>query len=140
MADSATMVNNNLSSTPSIVSPSIVSPSIVSPSICIPRIDKTISSKDIINIFKDINIGDVSKIDVIEYVARDKQMYNRCFIHFKSWSNIAYRDIVLSGGYFKIIYRFPWFWKCYMSKIPRPSNSRPSNSRPSNSRPSNSRM
>ena len=83
MTDSSITIDNNLLSDASAGTPSAGTPSAGTPSICIPRIDKIISSKEIINIFKDINIGDVSKIDMIEYTARDKQVYNRCFIHFK---------------------------------------------------------
>jgi hypothetical protein len=90
---------------------------IINPSICIPRVD-TIYKKDYIySIFYKLNIGVIQRIDTIYNY---KTNTYRVFIHFKNWKDNEkskkIKDIILNEGYFKLVYNFPEYWKCYYNK------------------------
>jgi len=83
----------------------------MNPSICIPKIDRTVTSGFIRNIFNKFNFGEIKKIDVIQL-----NKGKRAFIHFKYWNtdprSTRVRKFLEAGDDFKIIHRDPWFWKC----------------------------
>jgi hypothetical protein len=88
------------------------------PSICIPRIDYEISKWEISDIFNKLNIGRIHKIDLL-YNYKNKTY--KIFVHFKNWfdneTSCKIRDILNNGGNFKIVYKFPHYWKCFKSKF-----------------------
>ena len=93
----------------------------IAPSICIPRIfDNSITKKEIYTVFNNYNWGPISRIDLV-----NKNNNNtRAFIHFKYWfdnqKNLDIKEKLLNGESINIIYAKPWFWKCSVSKIPKP--------------------
>lgn len=95
------------------------------PSICIPRVFKNISWKRIKDVFMDLNLGYVERVDVVPKTTDKGESYNRVFVHFKSWNKDqqAVRKRLLSGDSIKILYEDPkpWFWKCSASRVPRPT-------------------
>tara|TARA_Y100001970_G_scaffold247552_1_gene316366 strand:- start:1429 stop:1755 length:327 start_codon:yes stop_codon:yes gene_type:complete len=90
------------------------------PSICIPRIQVKFSKEKIKQIFESLKIGEVAQVDLIKN-NKDRHNY-RAFIHFKKW-NEEFNDVrnkLFNGDNIKIVHDFPWFWKCFKSKFPRP--------------------
>jgi hypothetical protein len=88
------------------------------PSICIPRVFTHIDRKQIFDIFKELKIGFITRIDIIPKSNGKGEKYNRVFIHMKKWFDtphaIKIRDRLISGKEIKIIYQEPWFWKVSM--------------------------
>lgn len=91
------------------------------PSICIPRSQYYFPKKKIKMIFESLEFGEVDKVDVIKI--NNSSINYRIFVHFKKWNEnfTDIRDKLLNGDNIKIVYDFPWFWKCYKSKFPRPN-------------------
>jgi len=92
----------------------------IAPSICIPRIfDNSITKNTIYTVFNKYKWGPISRIDIVS-----KNNNTRAFIHFKYWfdnqKNLDIKEKLLNGESINIIYDSPWFWKCSISKIPKP--------------------
>lgn len=88
------------------------------PSICIPRVFSNISDKRIFAIFRELRVGFVEKIDLVERTGKDGVSYNMVFVHFRNWfvnDEMAYamRQRLLNGEQVKIVYDEPWFWKVH---------------------------
>ena len=83
--------------------------------LCLPKIDYSVSKKQLFDIFNQHNFGTISKIDLIT-ISQTK----RAFIHYIKWNNNEKNNKIksyLDNGFdIKIIYQFPWFWKCSKSK------------------------
>ena len=84
--------------------------------LCLPKIDSNTTKKQICNIFNQYNFGFIKKIDLIT-ISQSK----RAFIHYEKWNNSEKNKKIKSylddGLDIKIIYDFPWFWKCSKSRI-----------------------
>jgi hypothetical protein len=85
------------------------------PSLCIPRVFSNIDEKRVRNIFNDLNVGNIKRIDIISKITEKGEKFNRIFIHFNEWfsnenANTS-RERLLNGKEIKIIYDEPWFWK-----------------------------
>lgn len=85
------------------------------PILCIPRVHRTINEVLIRNIFDDLNMGTLERIDIVSKKNDKDNKFNRVFIHFREWykteNAIAARERLLEGKEIKIIYDEPWFWK-----------------------------
>ncbi len=105
------------------------------PSICVPFIFSNISRSHIRQVFEELELGKIACIDL--HLAAKCQ---RAFIYFDSWNTTErVNDIkarLVDGKEIKIIYKDPWYWKCYLNHGRRPSKN--SNSR-SNSTTTDSR-
>ena len=96
------------------------------PSICIPRVFNNISDKKIRQVFDELNLGKISRIDIKERKNEKGEVFNRVYIHFEKWfwnedAQTARRKLIL-GKEIKIIYDKPWFWKVSASKWEPPTN------------------
>ena len=90
------------------------------PSICIPRVFNNIAEKKIRQVFDELNLGKISRIDIKERTNEKGEVFNRVYIHFEKWfwnedAQTARRKLIL-GKEIKIIYDNPWFWKVSASK------------------------
>lgn len=87
-------------------------------SLCIPCVSSTISKDDILKLF---NSMDICVIKCIDEVSSNKQDVKRIFIHVKEWKNnkktANFKNNMEKLGHVNIIYRFPLFWKCYISNV-----------------------
>ena len=93
-------------------------------SICIPRVLKHISNDFIVDIFQNkINLGIVKRVDII--LNNNTNQFNKVFIHFESWHNhetaTSVKNKLLHDTTIKIVYNYPWFWKCTLNKNGRKS-------------------
>ena len=83
--------------------------------LCLPKIDSATTKKQLFNVFNKYNFGLIIKIDLIN-ISNNK----RAFIHYKKWNNNEKNNKIKSylddGLDIKIIYEFPWFWKCSKSR------------------------
>ena len=96
------------------------------PSICIPRVFNNIAEKKIRQVFDELNLGKISRIDIKERKNEKGEVFNRVYIHFEKWfwnedAQTARRKLIL-GKEIKIIYDKPWFWKVSASKWEPPTN------------------
>ena len=101
-------------------------------SLCIPRVFSNISYSRIFDVFKEVGLGRIMRVDKVDVPGEN---YSRAFVHFTpgGWSNTPYANNILSelvaGNNLEIIYEAgkPWFWKVFLSNSPRPSEApRPS--------------
>ena len=84
------------------------------PSLCIPMVFPNITEARILAIFRELNLGEVDHLDIVERQGKDGRTYNRVFVHFKSWNeehNEMRTKLIQDESFrFKIIYDDPWFW------------------------------
>ncbi len=77
--------------------------------LCIHRVNMNISDKHIRETLEELNIGKITKIDIIS-----KNNYNLVFVHLK-WNNtenaICAHQLLSSGKEIKVFYDAFWFWK-----------------------------
>jgi hypothetical protein len=95
------------------------------PSLCIPRVFSNITEERVWEVLDELELGEIDRIDMVEKEARDGDLYQRVFIHFKSWNGPQtqggmVRKRVLDGEQVKIVYDDPWFWKVSASRSKRP--------------------
>jgi hypothetical protein len=85
------------------------------PSLCIPRVFSNIGERRIYQIFDDLRLGDISRIDIVRANNAKGDKCNRVFIHFSRWYNNrnadTARERLLNGNDIKVIYDDPWYWK-----------------------------
>ena len=83
------------------------------PAVCVPYVFENIHEARIRAIFKELDVGEVSQVDLIPYTASDGKRVNRVFIHLK-WntkeSTNKVRTKLLCGREIKVVYEDPWFW------------------------------
>lgn len=88
-------------------------------SICIPRVDAVYTPIEIKNIIETLRIGVVKTVDMIY---NKKSQTKTAFVHFDTWcmnersQNIKKYIEEKDDHYVKIMYSFPWYWKCYRMK------------------------
>ena len=95
------------------------------PSICIPRTFPNIGWQQVKAVFEELfGKGNIERVDVVKKTTRDGLPYNCMFVHFNQWSDDeqiqTIRQTILAGKTIKIVYDDPWYWKCSMSRVPRP--------------------
>ena len=97
------------------------------PSLCIPRVYANISEKRIREIFSELFLGEIARVDMVHKTSDKGEKYNRVFIHFVTWyssENADYaRKRLLGGNEIKVVYSDPWFWK--ISAYREPKQTRP---------------
>ena len=85
------------------------------PSICIPRVFNNIDAKKIGNVFDQLQLGKIKRIDMIECKNEKGEKFKRAFVHFEKWNwnedAQAARRKLIEGKEIKIVYDTPWFWK-----------------------------
>ena len=85
------------------------------PSLCIPRVFPNIDERRIRKIFETLNMGEISRVDIVRKNTEKGDNFNRVFIHWKYWNNSENANIsrerLLNDKEVKIIYDEPWFWK-----------------------------
>ena len=101
---------------------------IAHPSICIPRTFTSIrgapTKTAVFNTMRDLKIGFIERIDVVQKTDARGERYCTIYIHLK-WNmrnRLACdtRQKLLDGNEVKIVYDDPWFWKCTMSTMEKP--------------------
>jgi hypothetical protein len=95
------------------------------PSICIPRVFPNITREKIKDTFKELKLGIIERIDMIQRANEKGEKFQRVFIHFKYWFQTNYAENVktklIKGHNIKIVYDEPWFWKVSMSQVAKPN-------------------
>lgn len=95
------------------------------PSLCIPRVFNNITDSKIRQVFDELGLGRISRIDIKERKNEKGDPVKRVYIHFEKWfwneNAQSARKKLISGKEIKIVYDNPWFWKVSASKW-APSN------------------
>ena len=90
------------------------------PSLCIPRVFNNITETKIRQVFDELGLGKISKIDIKERKNEKGEPVKKLYIHFEKWfwneSAQSARRKLISGKEIKIVYDNPWFWKVSASK------------------------
>jgi hypothetical protein len=90
------------------------------PSLCIPRVFNNITEARIRQVFDDLGLGKISRIDIKERKSDKGETFKRVYVHFDKWfwneDAQAARRKLISGKEVKIVYDNPWFWKVSASK------------------------
>ena len=85
------------------------------PSMCIPRAFDNVDERQVRDIFEQLDLGQVSHIDIIERRTEKGEKYKRVFIHFTRWfwndEACTARRRLIDGKDIKVVYNAPWFWK-----------------------------
>lgn len=103
------------------------------PSICIPRVFANITEARVLAIFKNLDLGQIERVDMIQRENAKGEKFQRVFIHFAEWYDttedgqpnenaIEVRQRLLKGIEVKVVYDNPWFWKLAASKVARPED------------------
>lgn len=83
--------------------------------LCIPRVFTNISENRIRDVFYDLKLGHIGRIDMVSKVSPTGEKFNRIFIHFERWFDTVNADsarkLLSEGKDIKVIYDEPWFWK-----------------------------
>ena len=100
------------------------SSSTTNPSICIPRTFSNITWQLVKDAFDEIfGQGFVERVDVVNKTDRSGREFKKIFIHFNSWPDTEYaqgiKQALIDGKTIKVVYQFPWYWKCVMSNVPK---------------------
>ena len=94
------------------------------PSLCIPRVFNNITEARIRQVFLELDLGKLSRIDIKERKNEKGESFKRVYIHFEKWAwnenAQAARRKLVSGKEIKIVYDNPWFWKVSASKWTEP--------------------
>ena len=101
-------------------------------SLCIPRISGNITKKNIEDVIKSLNIGEIKNIELlskkptastseVSSITTAKGEINSCvFIHFKRWYStenaIKAHELLTNNKDIKVFYNEPWFWKISIYK------------------------
>jgi len=89
------------------------------PSLCVPYVFENINEDRLRRIFTELDIGEVTKIDLVPYTAHDGKRVNRVFVHLK-WntqeSTNKVRTKLLCGRDVKMVYEDPWHWRVSASR------------------------
>ena len=90
------------------------------PSVCIPRVFNNITETRVRQVFDELGLGKISRIDVKERTSEKGESFKRVYVHFEKWfwndDAQAVRRKLISGKEIKIVYDNPWFWKVSASK------------------------
>lgn len=123
-------------------------------SICIPRIDNSINENYIRRVFNQVlidktsasntsqseqnkpatKINFIERIDLIDKKNEKNEAFKRAFIHFRNWDKLTSHnsqmiwDKLQAGEVIKIMHKQPNYWKCSLSRVPRPTTSGTHNS------------
>lgn len=95
------------------------------PSICIPRVFANITRKDVADAFeKVLGRNCIERIDMI-YRRDGLDGYQRVFVHFKDMDTspnyLIMSKRLKQGKHVNVVYSEPWFWKCSVSRVPKPN-------------------
>ena len=109
------------------------------PSICIPRMFPNQTKEMVFAVFKQLNLGEIDRIDLVKRKQDGGKETMRGFIHFKQWFDNEGAQSVLSKfeesdqtkQSFKVQYHDKWYWICTKSRIAKPKHegARPTNTR-----------
>jgi len=102
------------------------------PSVCIPRVFANVTKQDVREVFEQVlgsaGPGCIERVDLISRTDQNGTPFGRVFIHFRHWPQTpqaqGVRDMLMRGEQVKIVYDEPWFWKCGMSRVPKPELTR----------------
>jgi hypothetical protein len=98
-------------------------PQAAKPSICIPCLDTATSKEEVCSVIERHGFGEVERVDLVANPG-GRAPGKRAFIHFVSWDKSPeareVRSRLLAGDYVNVIHRFPWFWRCHQSLLPKP--------------------
>jgi len=96
------------------------------PSMCIPRAFDNVDERQVRDIFEQLDLGQVSHIDIIERRTEKGEKYKRVFIHFTRWfwndEACTARRRLIEGKDIKVVYNAPWFWKISANRWTNNSN------------------
>lgn len=84
-------------------------------SICIPLIDSNITYKILSDVFKTYDFGKIKSMRIVDIHANNTR---RAFINFSTW-NDKYSEVkqkLIENKKIKIMYSFPWYWICSITK------------------------
>jgi hypothetical protein len=92
-----------------------------------------ITEARVLAILRNLDLGEVERVDMIQRENAKGDKYQRVFIHFVEWYDttedgepntnaIEVRQRLLKGMEVKVVYDDPWFWKLSASKVPRPED------------------
>jgi hypothetical protein len=94
-------------------------------SLCIPRVNSYVGKEDIINRFNELDIGNVSKVDMINKKNENGTTFYSAFVHI-NWNNSELSNYIINrvteGKDVKIIYDGFLFWKVYLNKSTKTRN------------------
>ena len=95
------------------------------PSLCIPRATGQWTQKQVRTVFTRLFGNDyLSSVVVNPRVDRHGATYSQIFVHFTNWpeggQSEALRQLVMKGESIKVVYSYPFYWKCFKCR-PRES-------------------
>ena len=113
-----------MSTTPNFTPINTMSSLHPNPSICIPRTFSNVTWQLVKDAFDEIfGQGFVERVDVVNKTDRSGREFKKIFIHFHMWPStddaVRIKQALIDGKTIKVVYQFPWYWKCVMSNVPK---------------------
>jgi len=81
--------------------------------LCIPSVNKTINKNFIYRNFEKYNFGRIKNIIILPNSFNSNTVFISYYFWFYNQQNNELKKKLNNKECFKIIYDFPWFWKCY---------------------------
>lgn len=93
-------------------------------SLCIPRALNNVNHSFVYKVFERIFGPDtIERVDIVP--SRDFTSFCKIFVHLRFWPDNYYVNNIklqlIQFNFIKIVYHSPYFWKCFISRIPKPT-------------------
>lgn len=94
-------------------------------SVYIPFVFPNITQERIKNVFHRLNLGNVSRVDLVPRTRSDGMLYNMAFVYLQSWyvndyvASVHRQLTEAENVSVKISYNDPWYWNVFVNKKPR---------------------
>ncbi len=99
-------------------------------SLCVPRTHESVGWQLVKEVFEGL-LGAkncVQRVDVVHKTAENGEPFVRLFVHIRFFPNNddshKFRDAILHGNSVNVVYDDPWYWKCSLSRAPKPNPQR----------------
>lgn len=88
-----------------------IDPALREPSICIPRVPTTFNDGQVIDLIKELGLGEVEKVDLINRTDKHGEDFLTAFVHFAKWNTdgdaVEVRETLNRNEKIKIVYNEP---------------------------------
>lgn len=96
-------------------------------SVYIPHVYTNYDKEFIINVFKNLDIGQVKYVDFVLKFGKDGKEYYAAYIHFENWfeneTALNFQERVINPNKeARLIYEDPWYWIVLENKSQRPGS------------------
>lgn len=99
-------------------------------SLCVPRTHESVGWRQVKEVFEGVLEAKncVQRVDVVHKTTENGEPFVRLFVHIRFFPNNpnaqSFRDAIIAGNSVQVTYDHPWYWKCSLSRAPKPNPQR----------------